>query len=132
MNPYEKYQQQVVTTMTQGDMLQKLYNEVIKQMEVARVAIAASQNDAMGKAIDKAVRIIRHLRSTLDMRYEVSGNLAKLYDFFDMQLVLASVKKDVKILNEIEPLIGELRDTFLQCDKIDRSNRVASSVGSGV
>ena len=29
LNPYQKYQQQSVMTMTQGEMLTKLYDEVI-------------------------------------------------------------------------------------------------------
>ena len=35
VNPYQKYQQQSVMTMTQGEMLTKLYNEIIKQFSGA-------------------------------------------------------------------------------------------------
>ena len=132
MNPYEKYQQNMVTTMTQGDMLLKLYDETIKQIDIARASIQANKIPEMDAAIKRAERIIRYLRSILDYRYPVSGNLAKLYDFFGTQLVMASVKKDVKHLDDIEPLIRELRDTFDQAVKIDRASRTGLAVGDMV
>ena len=35
-NPYQKYQQQSIMTMTQGEMLIKLYDEVIKQLNAVK------------------------------------------------------------------------------------------------
>ncbi|MDL2293603.1 flagellar export chaperone FliS [Ruminococcaceae bacterium OttesenSCG-928-D13] len=138
MNPYEKYQQQMVTTMTQGEMLLKLYDETLKQIDIARNAIAAREIEPMDKAIAKAEKIIRYLRAQLDFRYPVSKELSKLYDFFNTQLVMANVKKDVQPLDDIYPLIRELRETFDQCAKLDRANRsgmtatVAGPVGNVV
>ncbi len=126
MNPYKQYQQQVVTTMTQGEMLIKLYDESIKQIQFARELTKQEKYAEMDEAITKSLKIIRYLRGTLDFRYPVSNNLDKLYDFFDQQLVMASVKKDVKILDDVEPLIQELKETFTECDKIDRSNRAGN------
>lgn len=129
MNPYERYQEQVVTTMTQGDMLIKLYDEALKQIQVARVCIQSDNIGDMDHAINKTLKIIRYLRSTLDFRYPISNNLSRLYEFFDSQLVMASVKKDDKILDDIEPLVLDLRNTFEQCDKMSRSNRAAAATG---
>lgn len=132
MNPYEKYQQQVVTTMTQAEMLLKLYDETIKQIEIARAAIQEGKVPEMSRALEKAEQILRYLQSTLDFRFPVSDNLAKLYSFFNTQLVMANVKKDAKPLDDIQPLIQELRDTFAQCDKINRAERTNAAVGDVV
>ena len=35
-NPYQKYQQQSIMTMTQGEMLIKLYDEVNKQLNAVK------------------------------------------------------------------------------------------------
>ena len=132
MNPYQKYQQQMVNTMTQGESLLMLYDETLKQMDIARNAIVTGKTGDMDKALEKAEKIIRYLRSILDFRYTVSNSLSKLYDFFNTQLVMASVRKDIKPLDDIRPLVQELRDTFDQCDKINRVSRTnlsASSVG---
>lgn len=132
MNPYEKYQQQMVTTMTQGEMLLKLYDESLKQIEIARNAIMQKNVAVMDKALTKAGKIVSYLRETLDFRYAVSANLSKLYDFFSTQLVMASVKKDVKILDDIAPLLRELRETFDECAKIDRAERTSQGTGTVV
>lgn len=129
MNPYEKYQQQVVTTMTQGEMLLRLYDETLKQIDLARAAITSRDQAAMGKAIEKAERIVRYLRSVLDKRIPISAQLSKLYDFFGTQLVMANVKKDVRALDDIQPLIQELRDTYAVCIKMERSSR-AQQIGA--
>lgn len=132
MNVYQKYQTQMVTTMTQGESLLMLYDGAIKQIDIGRNAIEASNIEEMDTALKKAERIVRYLRSILDEKYTVSSSLAKLYDFFNIQLVMANVKKDVKPLDEIRPLILELRDTFEQCNKISRVGRGNASVGNMV
>ncbi len=132
MNSYEKYQRQMVTTMTQGDMLLKLYDEVIKQIDIARLAIEQKKIPEMDKAINKAEKIIRYLRTSLDFRYPISKELSKLYDFFGTQLVMANVKKDARHLNDIQPLIRDLRDTFDQCIKQDRSARTAAGSAKAI
>jgi flagellar protein FliS len=132
MNPYEKYQQQMVTTMTRGDMLLKLYDETLKQIDLARAAIQAGSIPEMGKAIDKAERIIRYLRSCLDLRISIAEQLSRLYDFFNTQLVMANVKKDVQPLDDIQPLIRELRDAYDACIRAERSNRTQTAGSTAV
>ena len=132
MNPYQKYQNQMVNTMTQGESLMMLYDGTLKQMDIARRAITEGKTAEMDVALKKAQKIIQYLRSILDSRYPVSDSLSKLYVFFNTQLVMASVKKDVNIIDEIRPLIQELRDTFDQCDKMNRVSRTHVSMGSVV
>ncbi len=132
MNPYEKYQQQMVTTMTQGEMLLKLYDETLRQIDIARNCIQTKDIAGMDKAISKAQKIIQYLRGNLDFRYSVSGNLAKLYDFFGTELMSSSIKKAVQPLDDIQPLILDLRNTFEQCDKMERSARTGRTAASVV
>ena len=119
----EMYQTQTVNTMTQGEMLLKLYDETLKQIDIARGAIESGDTAAMDKSLRKAQDIVNYLRTTLDLRYSVANNLRQLYDFFNSQLVMSSVKKTVKPLDDIKPLINDLRETFDQCDKINRAQR---------
>ncbi len=119
----EMYQTQTVNTMTQGEMLLKLYDETLKQIDIARGAIESDDTAAMDKSLRKAQDIVNYLRTTLDLRYSVANNLRQLYDFFNSQLVMSSVKKTVKPLDDIKPLISDLRETFDQCDKINRAQR---------
>ena len=121
VNPYQQYQRQSVMTMTQGEMLTKLYDEVIKQMSGAKICLTEKDLSAVNNALQKAQRILFYLKSTLDFKYEISGNLDALYDFFIERTVQANLKKDAAMLDEIIPMIEDLRDTFVQSDRNARS-----------
>ena len=121
VNPYQQYQRQSVMTMTQGEMLTKLYDEVIKQMSGAKICLTDNVLSGVNNALQKAQRILFYLKSTLDFKYEISGNLDALYDFFIERIVQANLKKDAAILDEIIPMIEDLRDTFVQADRNARS-----------
>lgn len=130
-NPYQKYQEQMVTTMTQGEMLRKLFDESLRQIELAKVAIGESNIQQMDAANKKAQKIFLYLKSCLDLRYPVANSLSKLYDFFNQELVNSNIKKIVKPLDDIAPLVLDLRNTFEEVDRMDRANRTAS-VAAGV
>ena len=121
VNPYQQYQRQSVMTMTQGEMLTKLYDEVIKQMSGAKICLTEKDLSGVNNALQKAQRILFYLKSTLDFKYEISGNLDALYDFFIERTVQANLKKDAAMLDEIIPMIEDFRDTFVQADRNARS-----------
>lgn len=120
VNPYEKYKQQSVMTMTQGEMLVKLYEETVKQLSGAVIYIQDKDYVRANQSLQKSQKILKHLKSTLNYKYEVSNNLADLYDFFIRKIVEANIKKDSAPLIDVIPMVDELRDTFGKADRISR------------
>lgn len=116
-NPYQKYQQQSIMTMTPGELLIKLFDETIKQLHYAKDSLAQKQYGQANASMQKATRIISHLNKTLDMQYEISKNLEQLYDFFMHKITQANTYKDASHLEEILPMVEDLRDAFAQADK---------------
>lgn len=129
-NPYAKYATQSVMTMTKGEMLSKLYEALIKNLRLSVIGIEQNDVISTNTYLKKAQSIITYLVSTLDRKYPVSNNLMALYDFFNRQIIEANVKKDAQILNEIIPLVEELRATFIECDKRARMGVGANSNGN--
>lgn len=123
VNPYSKYQEQSVMTMTKGEMLTKLYDEAIKQLNYGVHHIQNKDYKAAGTCLNKAQTIIDYLRGTLDKKYEISGNLASLYRFFNEQIMSANIKKQTKPLEDIIPMITDLKDAFVQADKTVRMGK---------
>ena len=119
-NPYQVYKQQSIMTMTQGEMLHKLYEEVVKQLRCAEIFIEEKDYGKTNEALQKAQRILNHLKATLNHQYEISNNLAALYDYFIQQIVLANIRKDAAPIREVAPMIQELEDAFTQADKLAR------------
>ena len=119
-NPYNKYASQSVMTMTHGEMLTKLYEATILNMNLAIKGISEKDIPTTNLALQKAQKILNYLTVTLDRQYPISNNLAALYDFFNRQLIAANVKKDASLIQEIVPMVEELRDVFIQGDKLSR------------
>ena len=120
LNPYQKYQQQSVMTMTQGEMLTKLYDEIIKQLSAAQQFLAQENPEEVNKALQKAQRILAHLQITLDRKYEISESLDALYDYFIRRIIDANLHKDATPIEDVLPMIVDLRETFIKADRTAR------------
>ena len=120
LDPYQKYQQQSVMTMTQGEMLTKLYDEIIKQLSAAQQFLVQENPEEVNKALQKAQRILAHLQITLDRKYEISESLDALYDYFIRRIIDANLHKDATPIEEVLPMIVDLRETFIKADRTAR------------
>lgn len=121
VNPYKRYKEQSVMTMTQGEMLVRLYDEIIKQMQYATVYIQENNVEKTNIALKKAQKILYHLQSTLNFKYEISNNLWSLYDYFIHRLVEANVKKKTEPIEEIIPMVTDLKDAYSQAERLSRA-----------
>lgn len=120
-NPYERYKQQSVMTMTQGEMLTKLYDEIIKQLTGATIYMEKKDISGANAALQKAQKVLNHLKMTLNYDYPISNNLASLYDYFIRRIVAANIRKESAPIQEVLPMIEELRETFVQADRQARA-----------
>lgn len=112
-----RYQEQAINTMSRGELIVKLYDEALKQATYASMLLKNKDEVNSTKCIDKCKEIFNYLSSILDRQYEISQNLYEIYYFLNGQLVKASVKQDAALIDEIIPLISELRDTWAEADK---------------
>jgi len=115
-----KYQEQTILTMTPGEMVVRLFEESEKQLNIAMVCIDDKNIQGANNALQKAQRIFTYLKASLDFNYQLSENLSALYDFFNRRLVEANMKKSKAPVEEILPLVSELRDTFQQGERLAR------------
>ena len=121
MNPYQKYQQQSIMTMTRGELLTKLYDETIKELNRAELMLQEKELDKVNASLQKAQKILLHLKATLDPQYEISKSLDALYEFFIYRITQANIHKESESISQILPMIVDLRDTFIQADKLASS-----------
>lgn len=127
-NPYQAYKQQSVMTMTPGDMLTAVYDGLLKELNFVQAAFAAKDYSEINRRCQKAQRLLQHLQSSLDFKYEISNNLNNLYHYFIRVMIQINVKKDPAGLEDIIQMISDLRETYVQADKKARSGE--SSVKS--
>ena len=79
---YQQYKQQSVNTMTKGEMLVLLYDEAIKRLTRAEMALKNGDYVLFDESVIRVKDIFRYLSDTLDKKYPISNDLIRLYDFF--------------------------------------------------
>ena len=109
---FQQYKEQSVDTMTQAELLLTLYDELVKRLTRAEIALEKKEYDVMGEAVDRSSEIINYLRMTLDRSYEISGNLWKLYEFFGYELARVRWGRNMEELQRVKRMVCELRDAF--------------------
>jgi len=117
---YTQYKENSVFTSSPEELTLMLYNGLIKFIMQAQKLLEENDISNAHTKIVKAQDIIRELRSTLNMKYELSNGIAQLYDYMYKRLVEANIKKDIEILDEILGFSKEFRDTWSQAMKIAR------------
>ncbi len=123
MKGFQQYKEQSVNTMTQGELLLLLYDELYKRLSQAELMLDQENFPVYEASIERSVAIIDYLDSTLDRQYPISGNLAKLYEYFTYELGRAKIGRRKEVLTHVKTMVGELRDAFRQAQKSGDSGK---------
>lgn len=117
-NPYQKFMEQSVSTLTPGQLLVKLYEKCEIELNKAIYYIDRKDYENAHKSIMKTTKIVETLDSTLKMKYDISSNLAALYDYFRRTLTEANISKDAEMLRNLIPFFVELKEAFTEANKM--------------
>lgn len=123
MKGFQQYKEQSVNTMTQGELLLLLYDELYKRLSQAELMLDQQNYPVYESSIERAVAIIDYLDSTLDRQYPISGNLAQLYEYFTYELGRAKIGRRKEVLSHVKSMVAELRDAFRQAQKSGDSGK---------
>lgn len=116
-NGYEQYKMQSVNTMTRSEMLLLLYDELIKRLTRAQIALGDKNYDLFEKSVQRSRDIVHYLDQTLDMEYQISYELRRMYEFFLFELSRLQAGRNPVVVNELKPLVADLRDAFKEASK---------------
>lgn len=118
VNGYQHYKEQTVNTMTPGEMLNLLYDELLKRLTRSELALENKDYELFEQSIQRSMDIVTYLKDTLNFQYEISNELKRLYDFFLYELVRIKAGRNSSVIGEIRPLIMDLRDSFREAQRI--------------
>ncbi|THE12354.1 flagellar export chaperone FliS [Bacillus timonensis] len=124
-NPYQAYQANSVTTASPGELTLMLYNGCLKFIKLGRKAIEENNIQDKNTNLQKAQNIIREFMVTLNMDVEVSKNMMAMYDYMNRRLMEANLNNDLGILEEVEGLVTEFRDTWKEVIQVNRQRQHA-------
>ena len=120
---YLQYKEQSINTMTQGELLLLLYDELIKRLTQAELALQKENYPIFEASVQRGMDIIQYLDDTLDRKYPISGNLTQLYEYFTYELGRVKIGRRSDLLGQVKSMVNELRDAFRQAAKSGESGK---------
>lgn len=112
VNGYQQYKEQSVMTMTQGELLLLLYDELLKRLKRAGLALDTKDYVLFEQSVKRSVEIVEYLKDTLNYNYAISAQLGNMYDFFIFELSRLRAGRNKTTIEELQPLVKELREAF--------------------
>lgn len=117
MRGYQHYREDALNTMTPGELLLLLYDELVKRLTQAELALTKEDYPVFEAAVDRSLAIIRYLDDTLDHQYAISGQLTRLYEYFCYELSRVKSGRNKTELQRVKRMAGELRESFRAAEK---------------
>ena len=119
----QQYKEQMINTMTQGELLLLLYDELIKRLTQAELALEKQVYPVHEEAIQRGINIVHYLNDTLDHSYPISAELARLYEYFIYELGRAKIGRRKEPLTHVKEKADELREAFRIAQKSAESEK---------
>jgi flagellar protein FliS len=92
-----------------------LFDGALEALRLARLHMDARRIAEKGQALGKAISIVQDgLKASVDLDAggQLGARLATLYDYICMRLLQANLRNDLKALDEVVRLLGDLRGAW--------------------
>ena len=117
-NPYNTYKQNSVNMASKEKLLLMLLDGAVKYTKIAKTAIQEKDIVRAHKELIRVQDIFLELMVTMDKSSgKYMEELYNIYDFIKNELGRANIKKDVKIIDSLLPIIEDVRDMWYEVDK---------------
>ena len=110
--PQDAYRRQDVLTANSADLIVMLYDALKKNIVLGRRAIDKKDILNAHRCLMKAQDIVTELINCLDMNYQISEELLKMYEFILRNLQEANIRKDKQPLEPVVEMVDSIRDAW--------------------
>jgi len=118
---YKQYQRTQAETASPGELVLMMYNGAIKFLGSARQSLDMHDLEATNRQLLRAQEIILELMISIDVNVgPVARNLFDLNEFMHRHLVQANIRKDARMVEEVEQLLRELVPAWEQAVQAGR------------
>ena len=126
-NGYNQYLRSKVMTASKAELTLMLYDGAIKFCNMAIMCIEKKDISGAHTNIKKTEAIFEEFMATLNYKYEVANDFKNVYEYLHERLVMANLKKDPEILNEVLGYLREMRETWKEVMRTVNSQKTAVS-----
>ena len=117
-NPYAKYTNNKINTVSGEELTLMLYEGALKFTNQAILAIENKEHEKANNLILRVEDIIREFQMTLNHDYDISKYFNSMYDYMHRLLVDANTAKDADPLNEVKEYLREFRDSWKEAMRL--------------
>lgn len=123
-NAYRVYKNNSVNFASKEQMLLMLLDGAVKFAKRGKLAIQEKDIKMAHDSITRTQDIFTELKVTLDTSAgEWAKQMFNIYSFINERLLQANIKKDEAIMDEVIPLIEEVRNTWNEAYKLSAGQR---------
>jgi flagellar protein FliS len=112
-----RYQEESIRTLSKGELILRLYDEVLKNLKYACRLFRDGNAQAAKKCTGKCRKILNYLIVILDRKYRLAEPLGRIYSYLIGQIIKANATGDTAGLERAVPQLEELRDAWAQSIK---------------
>lgn len=127
--PRNKYLETSVQTATPAQLLIMLVDGAIRFCRGGIESIKKGDYQEANTLLVKAQSIISEFSITLDRNAAIAPALLQLYEYFNFRLVEANIKKSAEPAEEVVQHLLELKETWIQANKLATAQQVEMSHG---
>lgn len=123
-NALNVYKNNSVNYASKEQLLLMLVDGAVKFSKMARQALEEKNISESHKNLVKAQNIFTELMISLDQNAgEWASQMYKVYDFIKTRLFEINIKKDVAMMDELMPVIEDVRNTWHEAYEVSKKNR---------
>lgn len=110
--------------LSQEELLLALLDGAIESTKISKKAIIDKDMQKSNKELIRVQNIFAELMVTLDQNVgQWAKDMYNVYDFIRHELSKVNVTNDIKIIDEILPIIQQIRDVWYEVYNKARNNR---------
>ena len=123
-NALNVYKNNSVNYASKEQLLLMLVDGAVKFSKMARQALVEKNISESHKNLVKAQNIFTELMISLDQNAgEWASQMYKVYEFIKTRLFEINIKKDVAMMDELMPVIEDVRNTWHEAYEVSKKNR---------
>ncbi|MCI8416953.1 MAG: flagellar protein FliS [Lachnospiraceae bacterium] len=114
MNGYSQYKEKSIYSMSGSELLLLLFDEAMRRLTRAEKSLEDKNYKDFEDCIHRTTKIVRYLMDILNMDYEISYDLRRIYTYliYDLSRVTAGRERRKDEIGRIRHILSELREGF--------------------
>lgn len=101
-----------ITQANRVELIVIMYDIAIQYIDDAIACHKKNMTDEFRYNLKRAKNVVTELAAALDLKYEISGELMKLYMFMNKALIQCDIRNEAEVLERLTGMLGNLKESF--------------------